>query len=165
MGHPFSIALILLPGFSLLTLGAVRAVFAVANEVEGEALYRLRQFSPEGEAALSQCGLTQTTDALATLYPEPAGLLLLIGSEHVEAELADAGAHELGQQLQRFGHDRGWLLGASAGVALPIRFGLSISNPAGSGSFTIRRASPRPKGVISSTTELGSSTSRGLPFQ
>jgi transcriptional regulator GlxA family with amidase domain len=125
MGHPFSVALILLPGFSLLTLGAVRAVFTVANEVEGETLYRVRQFSAEGETVLSQCGLTLAADTLATLYPEPAGLLLLIGDEHLDVELGEVAGHELGLQLQRFGKDRGWVLGASGtGAQLLAQHGL-----------------------------------------
>jgi transcriptional regulator GlxA family with amidase domain len=112
MGNPCSVSLILLPGFSLFTLGAVRAAFTIANEVEGEALYRLRQYSPEGESALSQCGLALAAEPLARLSAEQPGLLLLIADERIDERLGEDASHHLGQQLRRLGRDSGWVLGA-----------------------------------------------------
>lgn len=112
MGNPYSVSLILLPGFSLFTLGAVRAAFTVANEVEGEALYRLRQYSAEGEAASSQCGLALPAESLARLNVEQPGLLLLIADERIDERLGEAARHQLGQQLRRLGQDSVWVLGA-----------------------------------------------------
>ena len=112
MGNVYCVSLVLLPGFSLFTLGAVRAAFTVANEVEGEALYRLRQYSPEGEVALSQCGLTLAAEPLAALNVEQPGLLLLIADERIDESLSEAASHQLGQQLRRLGQDGVWVLGA-----------------------------------------------------
>jgi transcriptional regulator GlxA family with amidase domain len=112
MGNPYSVSLILLPGFSLFALGAVRAAFTAANEVEGEPLYRLRQFSPGGEAALSQCGLTLAAESLAGLNVEQPGLLLLIADERIGERLSEQSSQELGQQLRRLGQDGVWVLGA-----------------------------------------------------
>lgn len=112
MGNPYSVSLILLPGFSLFTLGAVRAAFTVANEVEGEALYRLRQYSAEGEAASSQCGLALPAESLARLNVEQPGLLLLIADERIDERLGEAARRQLGQQLRRLGQDSVWVLGA-----------------------------------------------------
>ncbi|KQX01640.1 hypothetical protein ASC94_03265 [Massilia sp. Root418] len=104
--------MILLPGFSLFTLGAVRAAFTIANEVEGETLYRLRQYSPEGEAALSQCGLTLAAEPLGRLNVEQPGLLLLIADERIDERLDEEASHHLGQQLRHLGRDSSWVLGA-----------------------------------------------------
>lgn len=125
MGYPFSVSLILLPGFSLFTLGAVRAVFTVANEVEGEPLYRVRQYSPDGETAMTQCQLTLAADPLARLNPEQPGLLLLIADGRVdERPLAQVGLC-LVQQLQRFGNDDPWVLGAcGTGAQVLAQLGL-----------------------------------------
>lgn len=125
MGTPCSIALILLPGFSLFTLGAVRSVFALANEVEGEPLYRLRQYSVEGDSVGTQCGLTLAAEPLEQLHGEQGGLLLLIADERHEERLSVAASHSLAQQLQRFGSDTGWTVGASgAGAQLLAQHGL-----------------------------------------
>jgi transcriptional regulator GlxA family with amidase domain len=113
MGNPYSVSLILLPGFSLFTLGAVRAAFTVANEVDGEAVYRLRQYTPEGEAASSQCGLSLAAEPLAGLNLEQPGLLLLIADERIDERLSLAAHHHLGQQLRSLGQDGVWVLGAS----------------------------------------------------
>ena len=125
MGNPYSVSLVLLPGFSLFTLGAARAAFTAANEVEGEALYRLRQFSPEGETALSQCGLTLPAEPLAALNPEQPGLLMLIADERIDERLSEEASHELGQQLCRLGKDGVWILGASGtGAQVLAQYGL-----------------------------------------
>jgi transcriptional regulator GlxA family with amidase domain len=125
MAHPYSVALILLPGFSLFTLGAVRAAFSVANEVEGEALYRLRQYSPEGEAVTSQCGVPLAAEALAALDPAQPGLLLLIAGERADECLGEAPSRQLGQQLGRLGQDGVWILGAcGAGAQVLAQHGL-----------------------------------------
>ncbi|WP_377705246.1 GlxA family transcriptional regulator [Pseudoduganella sp. UC29_71] len=112
MGNPYSVSLILLPGFSLFTLGAVRTAFTTANQVEGEALYRLRQYSPEGESAVSQCGLALEAEPLARLHAEQPGLLLLIADERVDERLGEQARHQLGQQLRSLGQDSAWVLGA-----------------------------------------------------
>jgi len=112
MGNPYSVSLILLPGFSLFTLGAVRAAFTVANEVEGEALYRLRQFSAEGETVSSQCGLALAAEPLTSLPSEQSGLLLLIADERADERLSEESSQQLGQQLRRLGQDGVWILGA-----------------------------------------------------
>jgi transcriptional regulator GlxA family with amidase domain len=125
MGNPYSVSFVLLPGFSLFTLGAARAAFTAANEVEGEALYRLRQFSPEGETALSQCGLTLPAEPLAALNPEQPGLLMLIADERIDERLSEEASHELGQQLCRLGKDGVWILGASGtGAQVLAQYGL-----------------------------------------
>jgi transcriptional regulator GlxA family with amidase domain len=125
MGNPYSVSLILLPGFSLFTLGAVRAAFTVANQVEGEALYRLRQYSPEGEAALSQCGLTLAAEPLVKLNAEQPGLLLLIADERGDERPSDETRLHLGQQLRRLGQDGAWVLGAcGTGAQVLAQYGL-----------------------------------------
>ena len=125
MGNLYCVSLILLPGFSLWTLGAVRTAFKVANEVEGEALYRLRQFSAEGEAASSQCGLSLAAESLAALNVEQPGLLLLIADERIDERLSEAASHQLGQQLRRLGQDSVWVLGAcGAGAQVLAQHGL-----------------------------------------
>eukprot|EP01034_Spumella_vulgaris_P032709 gene32709-40369_t len=86
--------------------------FTIANRVEGEALYRLRQYSPEGEAAWSQCGLALAAESLARLDVEQPGLLLLIADERTDERLSEASRRELGQQLRRLGQDGVWILGA-----------------------------------------------------
>ncbi len=112
MGNLYSVSLILLPGFSLFTLGAVRAAFTAANEVEGECLYRLRQYCAEGETAASQCGLTLAAEPLASLNSEQPGLLLLIADEPLDERLSAAASRQLGEQLRRLGQDSVWMLGA-----------------------------------------------------
>lgn len=125
MGNPYSVSLILLPGFSLFTLGAVRAAFTAANEVEGETLYRLRQFSPDGEAVLSQCGLPLAAEAMTGLNLEPPGLLLLVADERMDERLSEESSHQLGQQLRRLGQDGVWVLGAcGTGAQVLAQYGL-----------------------------------------
>jgi transcriptional regulator GlxA family with amidase domain len=104
----YPVSLVLLPGFSLFTLGAVRAALTVANEVEGEALYQLRQYSLEGEGAFSQCGLALAAEPLANLNPGQPGLLLLIADERPSEDAS----RQLGQHLRRLGQDGDWVLGA-----------------------------------------------------
>ncbi|WP_342116791.1 GlxA family transcriptional regulator [Pseudoduganella sp. OTU4001] len=121
MGNPYSVSLILSPGFSLFTLGAIRAAFTVANEVEGDELYRLRQFGLDGDAAISQCGLALEAESLASLNPEHPGLLLLIADDR----LGEASSGQLGRQLQRLGKDGAWILGAcGAGAEVLAQHGL-----------------------------------------
>jgi len=118
---PYPVSLVLLPGFSVFTLGAVRAAISVANEVEGEAIYQLRQFTPDGESALSQCGLALAADSLATLNPEQPGLLLLIADER----LSEDASHQLGQQLRRLAHGGDWVVGAcGTGAQVLAQYGL-----------------------------------------
>lgn len=115
MPTPYSVSLILFPGFSLLALGAVRSVFAVANEASGEMLYRVRQYAADGSLALTQCGMPLATDPLYKLDHEQPGLLMLIADERVDERLAGTVGSHLGQQLNRAG-DSGnadeWVLGA-----------------------------------------------------
>ncbi len=121
----FSVSLVLLPGFSLFTLGAVRAAFTVANEVEGESLYRLRQFSPDGEAASSQCGLALAAESLASLEAGEPGLLLLIADERTGERLNEESSRQLGKQLRRLGQDSAWVLGAcGTGAQVLAQYGL-----------------------------------------
>lgn len=117
MPTPFPVSLILLPGFSLLALGAVRSVFAVANEVGGEEYYRVRQFAPEGSPALTQCGMALAADPLHKFNSEQAGLLMLIADERVDERLAGEVGRHLRQQLNRSGNDGEWVLGASGAGA------------------------------------------------
>ncbi len=125
MGTPCSIALILLPGCSLFTLGAVRSVFALANEVEGESLYRLRQFSVDGETVSTQCGLTLAAEALEQLQGETGGLLLLLADERADERLSAAASQRLAQLLQRCGQEIVWTVGASGtGAQLLAQHGL-----------------------------------------
>ena len=117
MPTPFSVSLILLPGFSLFALGAVRSVFNAANDVAGEMLYRIRQYTPEGGLALSQCGLSLAADPLIKLHDDQPGLLMLIADERVDERVAGAVGNHLGQQLNRSGHHGEWVLGASGAGA------------------------------------------------
>jgi len=109
----YPVSLVLLPGFSLFTLGALRAAFTIANEVEGEALYRLRQFSPPGEAATSQCGLALATESLDRLEGEQPGLLLLIADERIGERMSEEASRQLGQKLRSLAQDGDWVLGGS----------------------------------------------------
>lgn len=120
MGNPYPVNLILLPGFSLFTLGAVRAAFTVANEVQGETFYRLRQYCPEGETALSQCGLSVATDSLAALDAGQSGLALLIADERIDARYGGEFSRQFGELLGRLGRDKAWMLGANGRGALVL---------------------------------------------
>lgn len=117
MPTPFPVSLILLPGFSLFVLGAVRSVFAVANEVGGEEYYRVRQYAPEGAQALTQCGMSLAADPLHKLNGEQPGLLMLIADERVDERLAGEVGRHLRQQLNRGADDSEWVLGASGAGA------------------------------------------------
>lgn len=117
MPTPYSVSLILLPGFSLFALGAVRSVFTAANDTAGEMLYRIRQYAPEGALALSQCGLSLAADPLIKLNDDQPGLLMLIADERVDERVASAVGSHLGQQLNRSGNDGEWVLGASGAGA------------------------------------------------
>ncbi|MDB5952185.1 MAG: Transcriptional regulator AraC family [Massilia sp.] len=117
MPTPFSVSLILFPGFSLLALGAVRSVFAAANDVSGEMLYRVRQYAADGSLALTQCGMPLAADPLYKLDHDQAGLLMLIADERVDGQIAGAVGSHLGQQLNRSGNGGEWVLGASGAGA------------------------------------------------
>jgi transcriptional regulator GlxA family with amidase domain len=112
MPTPFTVSLILLPGFSLFALGAVRSLFAVANDVGGELLYRVQQYVPDGTQALAQCGMPLAAEPLGKLNRDQAGLLMLIADERVDEGLAAAVGSHLGQQLQCSSEDEEWVLGA-----------------------------------------------------
>ena len=112
MPTPFSVSLILLPGFSLFALGAVRSVFAVANDVGGEMLYRVRQYATDGSPALTQCGMSLAADPLYKLNHDELGLVMLIADERVDERVAGAVGSHLGQQLNNSGNDGEWVLGA-----------------------------------------------------
>ena len=117
MPTPFSVSLILLPGFSLLALGAVRSVFAVANEVGGEMLYRVQQYAADGALAHSQCGIALAADPLDKLNHQHLGLLMLIADERVDEAVAGAVGGHLGQLFSPSGNDAEWVLGASGAGA------------------------------------------------
>jgi transcriptional regulator GlxA family with amidase domain len=94
MPVPFSVSLLLLPGFSSLSLGAVRSTFAAANEQAGVELYRLRNFAVDGVTALSQCGLSVSAEPLDALNPTDEGMILLFADELVdERQAARIGTH------------------------------------------------------------------------
>lgn len=112
MPPPFPVSLILLPGFSLFALGAIRSVFAAANDVAGELLYRVRQYAPDGGPALTQCGMSLAAEPLCKLHPEAAGLWMVIADERVEERLAGEVGRHLAQQLHRAGDDGEWVIGA-----------------------------------------------------
>lgn len=112
MPTPFSVSLILLPGFSLFALGAVRSVFAVANDVGGEMLYRVHQYAPDGALARTQCGISLAADPLYKLNHEHLGLLMLIADERVDDAVAGAVGGHLGQLSTPCGNDGEWVLGA-----------------------------------------------------
>ena len=117
MPTPFSVSLILLPGFSLFALGAVRSVFAVANDVGGEMLYRVHQYAPDGALARTQCGIALAADPLAKLNHEHIGLLMLIADERVDEAVAGAVGGHLAQLFRPCGNDGEWVLGASGAGA------------------------------------------------
>lgn len=112
MPTPFSVSLILLPGFSLFALGAVRSVFAAANEVSGEILYRIEQYAAVGSQALTQCGISLAAEPLDKLDHNQAGLLMLIADERVDEHVADTVSNHLERQLNRAYNDSEWVLGA-----------------------------------------------------
>jgi transcriptional regulator GlxA family with amidase domain len=120
MPTPITVSLILLPGFSLFALGAVRSVFTVANDVAGEMLYRVRQFAPDGAQALTQCGISLAAEPLNELHPDQPGMLMLIADERVDERVAATVGTHLGQQLQRAGNGGEWVLGASGAGALVL---------------------------------------------
>jgi transcriptional regulator GlxA family with amidase domain len=112
MQTPFSVSLILLPGFSLFALGAVRSVFAAANEVSGEMLYRIEQYAADGSQALTQCGISLAAEPLDKLQHKQPGLLMLIADERVDEHVAGAVGSHLVQQLNRSQYDSESVLGA-----------------------------------------------------
>jgi transcriptional regulator GlxA family with amidase domain len=118
--NPYSVSLVLLPGFSLFTLGAVRAAFTVANAAEGDAVYRLRQYSPQGEPVSSRCGLQLAAEPLDRLEPGQPGMLLLIADERPGQRLGEEASQRLGQHLRRLGRDSAWVLGACGAGALVL---------------------------------------------
>lgn len=117
MPTPLSVSLILLPGFSLFALGAVRSVFAAANEVSGEMLYRVEQYAADGtQQALTQCGISITALPLQQLHRESDSVILLIADERVDEGVISAVGQRLKQQFHHEFHrpDDGldWTLGA-----------------------------------------------------
>lgn len=125
MPTPFPVSLILLPGFSLFALGAVRSVFTAANEVNGEVLYRIEQYAAHGSQALSQCGISFAAEPLDKLQNNQAGLLMLIADERVEDSVAGAVGKHLNQQLYRICNDKELVLGAcGAGAQILAEHGL-----------------------------------------
>ncbi|MFZ6819579.1 GlxA family transcriptional regulator [Undibacterium sp. Ji22W] len=112
MPTPFSVSLILLPGFSLFALGAVRSVFAAANEVSGEVLYRIEQYAADGSQACTQCGISLSAEPFNKLSHSQAGLVMLIADERVDEHVAGAVGGHLMQLLSRYDHDSETVLGA-----------------------------------------------------
>lgn len=124
MTTPFPISLILLPGFSLFALGAVRSVFAGANEVHGETLYTIEQYAADGSQVLSQCGLTLPAKALDQLPLHPTGLLMLIADERVEDSVTDLVGKQLGRQFNFAHNEHEWVVGAcGAGAQVLAEYG------------------------------------------
>lgn len=125
MPTPFSVSLILLPGFSLFALGAVRSVFAAANEVSGVKLYRIEQYAADGSQVLTQCGISIAAEPLNKLNNSQPALLMLIADERVSEHVADVVGSHLMQQLNRFDHDNESVLGAcGAGAQVLAEYGL-----------------------------------------
>lgn len=112
MPTPFSVSLILLPGFSLFALGAVRSVFAAANEVSGETLYRVAQYGSDGAQALTQCGITIAAEPLDKLHENATDLCMLIADERVDEHIADTVGKQLMQLLNRSQYTGELVLGA-----------------------------------------------------
>lgn len=117
MSQPFPVSLVLLPGYSMLALGAVRSVFAVANELSGAPAYQVRQYGCR-ESVPALCGLTMDVEPLAALAPLTAGLVLLLADERVDDSVsAEVGGH-LSRLVSTTGNDGIWLgaVGAAAHV-------------------------------------------------
>ena len=109
MQPPFSVSLILLPGFSLFALGAVRSLFAAANEVGGELLYQVEQYVTDGAQAITQCGVALSARPIDQL--QRADLLMLVADERVEPSIANTTGNFLKQYLSSSHHAGESILG------------------------------------------------------
>ncbi|MBR7799577.1 GlxA family transcriptional regulator [Undibacterium fentianense] len=112
MPTPFPVSLILLPGFSLFALGAVRSVFTAANEVNGEVLYKITQYAVEGPQVLAQCGIALTAVPLEQLNLQQNGFLMIIGDERVDESITGIVSKRLQSQFNQIYNDSGWIIGA-----------------------------------------------------
>lgn len=117
MPTPFSVSLILLPGFSLFALGAIRSVFAAANEVSGELLYQIEQYAADGTQALTQCGISLKTESLDKLNYQQVDLLMLIADERVDEHISHVVGEHLVQGLHRSQYTGEVVLGACGTAA------------------------------------------------
>ena len=91
------VGFILLPGFSLLSLGAATATLAVANELGGEPRYRMRMLALAGVVARAQCGTLIATEAMDEALSECQVGLVIADQAIDESEMA-----HLKSSLQRF---------------------------------------------------------------
>ena len=101
MPASFPVSLLLLPGFSLLSLGAVRSVFAAANEQLGEPLFQLRQYVVDGTSVHTQCGMEVAGEPLVALEHAGQGLILVLANELVDGLVADTAGRRLRALAER----------------------------------------------------------------
>lgn len=116
MANAFPVALVLLPGFSMLALGAVRSVFATANELDGSLDYRVRHYGCGGDSVVSQCGLAIEVEPLDTLLMASPSAVLLLADERVDDDVSAEVGSYLAPMVARHAGDGELWLGA-VGVA------------------------------------------------
>jgi transcriptional regulator GlxA family with amidase domain len=94
---PSSVGFLLLPGFSLLSLGAASSVLSAANEVADEPLYRVSNLSLHGGPVTAQCGAIVLTDRIV-LETGDYQALFILGDSQLPEEMFE----QLREVLIRF---------------------------------------------------------------
>ncbi|MFN3615821.1 MAG: AraC family transcriptional regulator, partial [Rubrimonas sp.] len=74
---PFRVALLLIPGFALMSYAAAVEPLRAANTLSGRRLFDWVHVAPQGASAACSTGLTVPCETDATAEPPPADLILV----------------------------------------------------------------------------------------
>ena len=87
MQSPRTIALLVFEGAQILNITGSAAVFAAANNVAGQPVYRIHILSPTGGPIESMSAITISTDSISTLDPDSVDTVIFTGSgDHAAAD-------------------------------------------------------------------------------
>jgi transcriptional regulator GlxA family with amidase domain len=83
-GEPFSLAIVILPGFALMSFASIVEPFRGANRLSGKELYRWRLFGPEGGMVESNSGISVQAEAIDGIAQGDFDMAILCAGSHIE---------------------------------------------------------------------------------
>ena len=101
LAEPFRLAIVILPGFALMSFASIVEPFRGANRLTNKEYYRWRLFGPEGGMVESNSGISVQTDAIDSLHHGEFDMAILCAGSHIEHRRyrnVEAMARRLGAQ-------------------------------------------------------------------
>ena len=83
-GEPFSLAIVILPGFALMSFASIVEPFRGANRLSGKELYRWRLFGHEGGMVESNSGISVQAEAIDGIAQGDFDMAILCAGSHIE---------------------------------------------------------------------------------